>query len=280
MAGASAASSLSGSRSSTTNSKRRSTRSHDDVLFGYRLRLLTLAQEIGVRPARRAMGVHHSTYYRWKERSTAGAWRPCGSESVKRPRMPNQIGPHLEQRIPRLRPGAAGVRTLADLRRARRSKRGGIAPPSTGSGGCLGVLTSTLAPSAWRSSPATQTPTSEGLRSRRPSATSTPLSPARMRRWTAFSSVGFGLEGHRLRQQHCRRRRLGFHLAELWHPSDRNPRARWTAQLCHRVAAELKAAGWKLREVTTDNGSEFASKEFERPARHSALASGGSRPGA
>ena len=31
--------------------------SHDDVLFGYRLRLFTLAEEIGVRPACRAMGV-------------------------------------------------------------------------------------------------------------------------------------------------------------------------------------------------------------------------------
>jgi transposase InsO family protein len=26
--------------------------------------------------------------------------------------------------------------------------------------------------------------------------------------------------------------------------------------------AELKAAGWRLREVTTDNGSEFRSREF------------------
>jgi transposase InsO family protein len=28
------------------------------------------------------------------------------------------------------------------------------------------------------------------------------------------------------------------------------------------VARELKAAGWKLGEVTTDNGSEFRSREF------------------
>jgi transposase-like protein len=41
---------------------------HDDVLFGFRLRLFSLAAEIGVRPACRAMGVHHSTYYRWKHR--------------------------------------------------------------------------------------------------------------------------------------------------------------------------------------------------------------------
>ena len=30
----------------------------------------------------------------------------------------------------------------------------------------------------------------------------------------------------------------------------------------HRVASELKAAGWRLREVTTDNGSEFRAREF------------------
>jgi transposase InsO family protein len=32
--------------------------------------------------------------------------------------------------------------------------------------------------------------------------------------------------------------------------------------LLHRVARELAVAGWKLREVTTDNGSEFRAKEF------------------
>ena len=53
----------------------------------------------------------------------------------------------------------------------------------------------------------------------------------------------------------------GFAWAEL-HASERNPRARWTKELLHRVAGELKAAGWKLQEVTTDNGSEFRSKDF------------------
>ena len=53
----------------------------------------------------------------------------------------------------------------------------------------------------------------------------------------------------------------GFIWAEL-HSSERNPRARWTAELVHRVARELKAAGWKLGQITTDNGSEFAAREF------------------
>ena len=55
----------------------------DDVLFGFRLRLFTLAEEIGTsEQACRAMGVHHSTYYRWKRRSSAGASRRCGSASA------------------------------------------------------------------------------------------------------------------------------------------------------------------------------------------------------
>ena len=41
-----------------------------------------------------------------------------------------------------------------------------------------------------------------------------------------------------------------------------NPSARYTAELCHLVASELKEAGWRLREVTTDNGSEFRSARF------------------
>ncbi|MCH8230268.1 MAG: transposase [Chloroflexi bacterium] len=39
---------------------------NDDALFHFRVRLFSLAGEVGVRAACRAMGVHHSTYYRWK----------------------------------------------------------------------------------------------------------------------------------------------------------------------------------------------------------------------
>ena len=49
--------------------------------------------------------------------------------------------------------------------------------------------------------------------------------------------------------------------AEL-HVSARNPAARFTSQLAHRVAQELAARGWRLRAVSTDNGSEFTSRQF------------------
>jgi transposase InsO family protein len=49
--------------------------------------------------------------------------------------------------------------------------------------------------------------------------------------------------------------------AEL-HTSERNPIARHTKSLIHRVATELAAAGWKLGAVISDNGSEFRAKDF------------------
>jgi transposase InsO family protein len=58
-----------------------------------------------------------------------------------------------------------------------------------------------------------------------------------------------------------------FTWAEL-HTTERNPRARHTRELLHRVARELAAAGWKLQEVTTDNGSEFRAKHFRDGVEH------------
>jgi transposase InsO family protein len=43
----------------------------------------------------------------------------------------------------------------------------------------------------------------------------------------------------------------------------RNPSARWTSELARRVAADLKARGWSLDEVMSDDASEFRSTEFE-----------------
>src|SRR5436309_7360931 len=73
--------------------------SHDDVLFGYRLRLFSLASEIGVRAACRQMGVHHSTYYRWKRRVDREGLDALRVRERRRPRMPNEFALHIEQRV-------------------------------------------------------------------------------------------------------------------------------------------------------------------------------------
>jgi transposase InsO family protein len=53
----------------------------------------------------------------------------------------------------------------------------------------------------------------------------------------------------------------GYAWAEL-HPSERNPRSQHCQRLVHRVASELRVAGWRLERVISDNGSEFASHAF------------------
>ena len=70
----------------------------------------------------------------------------------------------------------------------------------------------------------------------------------------------------------------GFAWAEL-HTSDRNPRSQHCQRLVHSLAAELKAAGWKLQEVISHNGSEFTSRQFteaveSHQARHRRIRAG------
>ena len=98
-----------------------------DVLVGYRLRLFTLAQELGnVSAACRAMGVDRSTYYRLKKRVDRWGLEALNIRERRRPRMPNQIGPHIEQRIVAFalgHPGYGPRRISAELAR---EKWGGL----------------------------------------------------------------------------------------------------------------------------------------------------------
>src|SRR5438105_15952510 len=100
--------------------------SNDDVLFGYRLRLCTLGEEIGVRSACRAMGVHHSTYYRLKRKVDRWGLEALRIRERRRPRMPNQIGPHLEQRVIAVAHGHPGLGPRRIAAELAREKWGGI----------------------------------------------------------------------------------------------------------------------------------------------------------
>src|SRR5215216_7861082 len=71
----------------------------DDVLFGYRLQLFALAGERGVSEACRLMGVHRSTYYRWKGQVGRSGLEMLRPRERRRPQMPNQLSVMLEQRI-------------------------------------------------------------------------------------------------------------------------------------------------------------------------------------
>src|SRR5271157_5210149 len=155
---------------------RSSCMSHDDVLFRYRLRLFTLAEELAnVSEACRRMGVSRQTYYRLKHRVDRWGLEALRVRERRRARQPNEIGPHLEQRIVAFslaHPGFGPRRISAELAR---EQWGGIRISEHG---------------VWRLLPVTATHTSELPHRRLRSVTSRPLSPASSCRPTASSSGG------------------------------------------------------------------------------------------
>jgi transposase InsO family protein len=234
--------------------------SDDDVLFGFRLRLFSLAGEIGVRPACRAMGVHHSTYYRWKEKVDRWGLEALRVRERRRPRMPNELGPHLEQRILAFslaHPGLGPKRIAAELAR---EKWGGLRISPNG---------------VWR------VLCRHGLNTRRrrlalvagyAARYERPPLPARPRHVEASRPgellgvdcfyIGrlSGTKGA-VWQYTAIDVHSSFAWAEL-HASPKNPQAQHCARLLERVASELARAGWRLERVLSDNGSEFRSREF------------------
>ena len=95
----------------------------DDQLYRFRQRTLALAEEVGsVRAACRMMGIHHSTFYRWRKearRASPPSWPgPSGAASSSPPAVSGACC------------GAHGLNT----RRKRLSLVAGYAaPPGTGS---------------------------------------------------------------------------------------------------------------------------------------------------
>jgi transposase len=111
--------------------------SQDDVLFGYRLQLFDLAGRIGVAASCRTFGVHRSTYYDWKRKVDRHGLEMLRPRERRRPRMPNQLSPLVEQRIVAFalaHPGFGPRRISSELRRA---KWGGIVVSANGVWRCL-----------------------------------------------------------------------------------------------------------------------------------------------
>ena len=232
-----------------------------DVLVGVRLRLFTLAEELGnVSAACQAMGVHRSTYYRLKRRVDHWGLEALNIRERRRPRMPNEIGPHLEQRIVAFalaRPGLGPRRISAELAR---EKWGGIRISEHGVWRVLRRLglntrSKRLALVARHRDPYERKPELP-----QPERHIDATEPGEKVQHCFYVGRLSGTKGT-VWQYTAIDVASAFAWAEL-RTSERNPRARHTRELLHRVARELRAAGWKLREVGTDNGSEFRSHQF------------------
>jgi transposase InsO family protein len=233
-----------------------------DVLVGFRLRLFTLAEELGnVSAACRAMGVDRSTYYRWKDKVDRWGLEALRVRERRRPRMPNEIGPHLEQRIIAFalgHPGYGPRRISAELAR---EKWGGLRISEHGVWRVLcrvGLNTRAkrLALIARHRDPYERRP---------------PIAPPERHIQAAAPGEKVQLDCFYVGRLSGTKGTVwqytaidvasSFCWAEL-HTSQRNPRSRHTRELIHRVAHQLARAGWRLHEVTTDNGSEFRAQDF------------------
>ena len=240
--------------------------SDDDVLFGYRLRLFTLAEELGnVSQACRQMGVSRQTYYRLKHQLERFGLEALRIRERRRPRQPNEIGPHLEQRIVAFslaHPGFGPRRISAELAR---EKWGGIRISEHGIWRVLcrvGLNTRTkrLALIARHRDPYERAPCPPP-----PERHIDASEPGELVQMDCFFIGRLSGSKGSVWQYTAIDVASAYTWAEL-HSSERNPRSRHCQALLHRVAHELALAGWKLQTVSTDNGSEFVSGEFRAAA--------------
>jgi transposase InsO family protein len=235
-----------------------------DVLVGYRLRLFTLADELGnVAQACRLMGVHRSTFYRWKRQVDRWGLEALNVRERRKPRMPNEIGPHIEQRIVAFslaHPGFGPRRISAELAR---EKWGGLRISEHGVWRVLcrvGLNTRArrLALVARHRDPYERMPSPAP-----PERHIDASCPGEIVQMDCFFIGRLSGSKGSVWQYTAIDVASGYTWAEL-HSTVRNPRSRHCQALLHRLCHELALAGWKLQTVTTDNGSEFVSGEFRQ----------------
>ena len=235
--------------------------SEDDVLFGYRLRVLDRAARTSVSEACRVFGIHRSTYSVWKRRVERHGLEILRPRERRRPRMPQQLSPFVEERIVAFalgHPGYGPKRIASELARAR---WGGIVVSHNGVWHCLrrhGLNTRLKRLSLVASYRAPYEPPREPEPQRHVEAER----PGELVGMDCFF-VGrlHGTKGP-VWQLTAIDVASSFAWTELVTCPRGNPTGQQTSKLAHRVAADLQAAGWRLERVLTDNGGEFRSHDF------------------
>jgi transposase InsO family protein len=249
----------------------------DDVLFGYRLQLFAEATRTSVSAACRTFGVHRSTYYAWKRQVDRHGLEMLRPRERRRPQMPNQLPKMVEERIVSFslaHPGLGPRRVSSELAR---EKWGGIV------GLAQRRVEGALPP---RPEHARQAVGADRRlrRALRAAARSRPRADIDVDRPGELVGIDCFYVG-RLRGTEGAIWQLtaidicsSFAWVELVICKQGNPTALHASKLARRVAGELKAAGWRLERVLSDNGNEFrgpAFRELERlSARHTRIHAG------
>jgi transposase InsO family protein len=233
----------------------------DDVLFGYRLRLFALADERGVSEACRLMGVHRSTYYRWKRQVQASGLEMLRPRERRRPQMPNQLSVLVQQRIVAFALGHPGLGPRRIAARLGRPQWGGLVVSPNGvyktlARHGLNTRAKRLALIAGYRAP------HEPPREPEPEPHITTTCPGELVGIDCFF-VGrlHGAKGP-VWQITAIDTFSSFAWADLVVTPAKGPTVEHTSQLARRVAAELQQAGWRLQRVLSDNGTEFGRRAF------------------
>jgi len=234
---------------------------NDDLLYRHRVQLFARAQTVGVSQACRELGFHRSTYYRWKPRLERHGLEILRPRERRPPRMPNQTAPWLEERVVAFALGHPGLGPRRIAAQLALPMWGGLPISATAVLKVLrrhGIQTRRLRLALVAGYTAPPEPP--------PRLPPMPLhldaeQPGDLVQVDCFH-VGRlrGTKG-RVWQYTAIDVASSFLWAEL-HVTPVNPAARVTSALVRRVAEDLAAAGWKLRVVLSDNGSEFRAAPF------------------
>jgi transposase InsO family protein len=233
----------------------------DDVLFGYRLQLFDLAGRTTVTHACRVFGVHRSTYYRWKDAVERQGLEMLRPRERRRPAMPNQIPPHLEERIVAFALGHPGLGPKRLAAQLRRPECGGleISPNGIWKVLCrhgLSTRQQRLSLVAGYRAPY------EPPRAPEPEPHVETTRPGELVGIDCFY-VGrlHGTKGA-VWQLTAIDTYSSYAWAELVVCERSGPSQPQASALARRVAADLQAMGWRLERMLSDNGSEFRATRF------------------
>jgi transposase InsO family protein len=250
----------------------------DDVLFGYRLQLFALAARTTVSHACRTFGVHRSTYYAWKRRVDRHGLEMLRPRERRRPQMPNQLPKMIEERIVSFsiaHPGLGPKRVASELARP---KWGGIivSPNGVWKVLCrhglntrakrLGLIAGYAAPYEPPREPAPERHIDVERPGELVGLDCFYVGRLRGTRGAIWQLTAIDIYS-------------SFAWGELVICPNDQPTATQTSALARRVARDLKAAGWRLERVLSDNANEFRGLPFGRSlkrlgARHSRIHAG------
>jgi transposase InsO family protein len=250
----------------------------DDVLFGYRLRLFALAGEVGVSEACRVMGVHRSTYYRWKHQVDRQGLEMLRPRERRSPQMPNQIPQIVEERIVAFSLGHPGLGPRRIAAQLARPEWGRLVVSSNGVWKVLrrhGISTR-----------AKRLSLIAGYRAE----VGPPREPEpELRIQTSRPGELVGIDCFFVGRLHDTQGAVwqitaidtysSYAWTDLVRCKTGQPTTEHTIPLVRRVARELADANWRLQRVLSDNGNEFRGLPFgafvkELNARHSRIRAG------